>query len=276
MGGEDDVLEEENGGEENLLDLSLDDLSPEDIDSELSGDRPDKEIIELVDLVEKGNKGMQESEAGNTMAYEDDLPTKALGEMTRGGAETPHSGETLDKEVLFSETELDLANISMESDLSMFEKEEEDTGTGGESLSEDEIAHMLEEETESDMERDIDSSSESGEFSDDMIEKSAMQEPAGEMDMTIKAPIAPREEAEDLKEASGEEPGPQISDTPSTEAAKDEEMHLISEKKIEVIVKRVVEDVVERVARETMAEVAERVIRETIDALKLGLEKESE
>jgi hypothetical protein len=275
MGGEDDVLEEENGGEDNLLDLSLDDLSPEDIDNEFSGDRSDKEIIELVDLVEKGNKGMEESEAESTLA-EDDLPTKTLGEVRGDAAEIPHSGETLDKEVAFSETDLELANISMESDLSMFEKEEEDTGTGGESLSEDDIAHILEEETESDMDRTIESSAKSGELTDDMIKKSAMQEPVSEMDMTIRAPIVPREEAEGSKGTPHEAPGPQISDALSRDAARDEEMHLISEKKIEVIVKRVVEDVVERVARETMAEVAERVIRETIDALKSSLEKEPE
>jgi len=276
MGGKDDVLEEENGGEDNLLDLSLDDLSPEDIDNEFSGDKSDKEIIELVDLVEKGNKAMEESETESTIPYEDDLPTEELGEATRDAAETPHSGESLDKEASFSETELELANISMESDLSMFEKDEEDTGTSGESFSEDDIAHMLEEETKSDMARTIDNASEFGELADDMIKESAMQEAAGEMDMTIRAPIAPQEAAEEIKEASREEPGSQISDTPSTEAAKDEEMHLISEKRIEVIVKRVVEEVVERVARETMAEVAERVIRETIDALELSLEKEPE
>jgi hypothetical protein len=274
MGGEDDVLEEENDGEDKLLDLSLDDLSPEDIDNEFSGDRSDKEIIELVDIVEKGNKGMEESKTENTVP-EDDLPTKELGEVTRDAAEIPHSGESFDKEVSFSETELELANMSMDSDLSMSEKDEEDTGTGGEGFSEDDIAQMLEEEIESDMGRTIDSPSESGQLPDDMIKESAMQEPAGEMDITINDPIVPQEAAEDLKEASREETGPRMPDAP-TEAGEDEEMHLISEKKIEVIVKRVVEDVVERVARETMAEVAERVIRETIDALKLSLEKEPE
>jgi hypothetical protein len=276
MGGKDDRPEEENGGVDNLLDLSLNDLSPEDIDNEFSGDRADKEIIELVDLVEKGNKGMEESEAEDTITYEDDVPTKALGEDTGDAGEIPHSGESVDKDVVFSETDLELANISLESDLSMFGKDEEDTGTGAESYSEDEIAHMLAEETESDMAQTIERALESGELPDDTNKKSNMPEPAGEMDMTIRGPIPSREAAEESKEASREAPGPQISDALSRDAAKDEGMHLISEKKIEVIVKRVVEDVVERVARETMAEVAERVIRETIDALKSSLEKEPE
>ncbi len=263
MKGEDDILEEENDGEDNLLDLSLDDLSPEDIDNGFSGNRTDEEIIELIDLVEKGNKGGEGVNAENTIPYEDDLPTKELGEATREAVEAPHEA------VSFSETDLELAKISMESDLSMFETDGEDTGGSGEGFSEDDIAQMLRDETESDM----DGASESGELPDDMIEESIVQEDAGEMDMTIKAPLAPQRAAEDLKEGSREEPGPRMSDASPAEAAEDEVMHLISEKKIEGIVKSVVEEVVERVARETMAEVAERVIKEAIEALKLGLEK---
>ncbi len=54
MEKEDQELEEEIDGEDDLLDFDLDDISPEDIEEEIS--ESEEEIIELVDLVKEGKK----------------------------------------------------------------------------------------------------------------------------------------------------------------------------------------------------------------------------
>jgi hypothetical protein len=265
MGKDDDLLEDQTDGEDNIFDLSLDDLLPEDIDHASANGGADSEIIELMELVEKGKKDLEESDEEITLSYEDNRPTKDL----RGASHTENAlsddREESGEEISLSETDLALANISLESDISLLERDEPDMGARRGNFAEDEIDKML--ETEQALNMTIQSP----------IESPEAFEPAGETTLEktealIEAEHPDKNEGKKIfrqqdivRERKGDLTQPLI-----------EEMAAISEEKIEAIVKRVVEDVVERVARETMAEVAERVIREAIDALKQSLEKDSE
>jgi hypothetical protein len=265
MGKDDDLLEDQADDEDNIFDLSLDDLSPEDIDHASANGGADSEIIELMELVEKGEKDLEESDEEITLSYEDDRPTKDLRGASRTENALSDDREESGEEVSLSETDLALANISLESDISLLEGDEPDMGDRGENFAEDEIDKMLETEQA--------------------------------LNMTIQSPIGSPEASKPVEETTLEETETLIEVEPpdKTEGKKIfrqkdiarerkgdltqpliEEMAAISEEKIEAIVKRVVEDVVEKVARETMAEVAERVIREAINALKQSLEKDSE
>jgi hypothetical protein len=137
-----------------------------------------------------------------------------------------------------------LANISLESDISLLQ-EDESAGDKAEASVEDEIEKILKEETDQ------------------------------SLNETIQRPIASPQAARPVKKTGLEETEALSKVKPITRPPV-KEIPAISEEKIEAIVKKVVEDVVERVARETIANVAERVIRETIDSLKQSLEKDSE
>ena len=265
MEKDDDSLEEQTNGEEGLFDLSLDDLSPDDIDQETSKEDPDKEIIELIELVEKGEKHFGEDDAEITQSYEDDRPTKELVDPAHMANALSDSMRTSDEEASLSETDMELANLSLESDLLKGDKTDIEAGS--------------EDFTENDIEPE--------ESLDDLIEEADMAESSEDMNMTIHSPISSTEVHEVDEKAIGKEPEKEI-EAELSEQADDkvtplqdaqpaaEEMITISDEKIEAILTKLVRDVVERVVRETVAEVAEKVIREAIDALKESIEKASE
>jgi hypothetical protein len=231
----DDNLSKDQTDEEEIFDLSLDDLSESDINIASDKGEPDEEIIELMELVEKGDKDLTPGDEEETLAYdEDDQTTREI----KADRKPPR------EEVPLSETDMVLANISLESDISLLQGNEEDAAGRRENLDEDGIEKMLKEEADLSLNetvhRPIVSSQGSGYAKKTDLEKT-------EAMMEVKAPTHPPVK----------------------------EMPAISEEKIEAIVKKVVEDVVERVARETMANVAERVIREAIESLKQSLEKDS-
>jgi len=267
MGKDDDLLEDQTDGEDNIFDLSLDDLSPEDIDHASANEGPDEEIIELMELVEKGEKDLEESDGEITLSYEDDRPTKELGGAGRSVNALSDDREASDEEVSLSETDMALANISLESDISLLEGDEPDMRASGENFAEDEIEKMLKEETEQDLNMTIQSPIGSPEalkpVGETTLKETETLIDAEPPNKTEGKKIFQRQDI--LRERKGDLAQPPV-----------EEITAISQEKIEAIVKRVVEDVVERVARETMAQVAERVIREAIDALKQSLEKDSE
>ena len=62
MEKEDELFEGHSNNEDDLFDISLDDLTPDDIDQETHEDEADDEVIELMDLIEKGG---EESESGD-------------------------------------------------------------------------------------------------------------------------------------------------------------------------------------------------------------------
>jgi len=271
-----DSLEEQTNGEEGLFDLSLDDLSPDDIDQDTSKEDPDKEIIELIELVEKGEKDFGESNGEITQSYEDDRPTKELVDAERIGKSLSDSLGASEKEVSFSETDMELANLSLESDLLKGDETDIEAGMGV--SVEDEIEKILKEDTDHEIDITVDNVMQPGESPDDLVEEADQEETADDMNMTFQRPLASTETPESVEETIVEKPEKEIEVEPLAGAGdKDiEEIITISDERLEAIVTRVVKDVVERVVRETMAEVAEKVIREAIDALKQSIEKASD
>ena len=230
----DDNLSKDQTDEEEIFDLSLDDLSESDINIASNNEESDEEIIELMELVEKGDKDLKSSDEEATLAYdEDDQATREIKADRKAPVE----------ETPLSETDMVLANISLESDISLLQGGEEDKAGKGEDLDEDEIEEMLEEETDQSLHETIHRP----------IVSSQAPGPSRKTDL---------QKAEAMREVKA----------PTRAPVK--EISAIPEEKIEAIVKKAVEDVVERVARETMANVAERVIREAIDSLKQSLEKD--
>jgi hypothetical protein len=240
----DDNLSKDQTDEEEIFDLSLDDLSESDINIASNNGEPDEEIIELMELVEKGDKDLNSSDEEATMAYdEEDQPTRDMKTASRGASSADR--KTPREDVPLSETDMALANISLESDISLLQGDEEDNAGKGKDLDEDEIEKILKDETDQSLNK------------------------------TIHRPIVSSEPAGPAKKTELEKSDAMIKvKAPTRPPVK--EIHAISDEKLEAIVKKVVEDVVERVARETMSNVAERVIKEAIDSLKQSLEKDPE
>jgi len=140
MGKNDDLSDDQNDGEDNIFDLSLDDLSPEDIDHASANGRTGSEIIELMELVEKGGKDLEESDEEITLPYEeDDQPTKDLRGARRTVNALSDDREESGEEISLSETDMALANISLESDISLLKGDESDMGVRGGNIVEDKI-----------------------------------------------------------------------------------------------------------------------------------------
>jgi hypothetical protein len=240
----DNNLSKDPTDEEEIFDLSLDDLSEADINIASDNGEPNEEIIELMDLVEKGNKDLKFSDEDVTLSYDDyDQPTRDINTVSHGAS--PAERKAPHEEVPLSETDLVLANISLESDISLLQEDEDGTAGKRKDLDEGEIENMLKEETDL------------------------------SLDETIHSPIVSSETAEPVQKTELEKSEAVIELNALTRPPV-KEIPAISEEKLEAVVKKVVEDVVERVARETMSNVAERVIREAIDSLKQSLEKDSE
>jgi hypothetical protein len=230
----DDNLSKDQTDEEEIFDLSLDDLSESDINIASNNEEPDEEIIELMELVEKGDKDLKSSDEEATLAYdEDDQLTREIKADRKAPLE----------EAPLSETDMVLANISLESDISLLQGDEEDKAGKAEDLDEDEVEEMLEEETDQSLNKTI--------------------------HKPIVSPQAPR-----LSKKTDPEKAEAMREIKAPTRAPVKEISTVSEEKIEAIIKKVMEDVMERVARDTMAKVAERVIKETIDSLKQSLEKD--
>lgn len=135
----DDSLSKDQTDEEEIFDLSLDDLSESDIDIASDAGQHGEEIIELMELIEQGDKDMKSSDEEETLSYdEDDQLTKEI----KANRKAPAT------EVPLSETDMVLANISLESDISLLQGDEKDTAKKGEDLDEDEIEKILKEETD--------------------------------------------------------------------------------------------------------------------------------
>jgi len=283
---------------EELLNFELDDESSLDLDS--LGE--DEEVIDLIDLVEKG-EGKPLAEDKLEAAREEELDLGAL-DLDLESDEVPRKPspmrESQEKE------ELDLSDITMElggeegpqrkvsemppeegdvieADLENLFAENEETVLVGRKKIEETAAGDEAEITEA----DLDGFLEEG-FGEEGV-KAPVQ---GEGAISSEEELAALEGALKLEEASetavsvgskatqtGEEkvPAPtvreEILEIPSsTSEPVVQEIAGLSEEKLEMIISKVVEDVVGRVARETMTEVAERLITEAIDALKRSME----
>lgn len=354
MKKDDKLLESLIDEDEDLFDLSLDDLEPEDTIVEPHVEEPDDEIIELIDLVQKGDIDLGEElqEPSDTLVSEIQEPE----------AESAN-------ELQVDET-LDLLDIPLDEDISFDEFDEQRLDAGESAISGDDLKFFIEgDQSEAIVETTVELSGETpAEFAfegplsgkvealDELPEiegaliVGASETPAEQLlresektvrifpveetapeslrDMTIEeleqlpgvaSEVIQKEQEAALQQLTteGEEPSPPPTATPvgvseeKIEAivrkvieevvpriaeekiagavekiiagTKREETPqameppvVISEEKIEAILRNVVEDVVERVARETMTNVAGRIITDAINALQKSIDSASE
>jgi hypothetical protein len=282
---------------EELLNFDLDDESSLDLDSL----DEDEEVIDLVDLVEKGD-GEPLAEAKLGAAQEDELDLEDL-DLELDSAEVPK--EPSAKRESQGKEELDLSDLTMElggeEGLQSKEPEIPEEGDVIEAdldniFGENDETVLVERKTTEEAaagddgeitEADLDGLLEEG-LGEEAVETAVQAEETTslEADLTaledalkIEEPSEPAEAVELKVEQTVEEKVPEP-------AAKEEVLEIprsasepvvqeivgVSEEKLEMIISRVVEDVVERVARETMTNVAERLITEAIEALKRSME----
>ena len=269
MEKDEDLLETQIDGQEELLDLSLDDLSPDDIDQGETREQSDEEIIELLDLVEKGEKGLEEANGEVAQFLKEDEQEVTIGDIIATVEAVSDKEEDSNEEESLSESDLDLSDLSFDSDYTLGEEEKSEEDVGLEDIGiEIDLEDVMEEEPNDEMSEIVKSPLDSNE-APEHVEEPSLEEP----DTAIEA--EPSEGDVDEETLSGEDiTGPETEE--STQRPDVEGMIGIYEEKIEAVVKKVVEEVLERVARETMAGVAEKVITEAIDTLKQSLESNSD
>jgi hypothetical protein len=304
----DELMRGRTDGEEDLFDLSLDDLEPEDTIVESHVDEADEEIIELIDLVEKGDIDLGEEGEG---------PSELL-------ATIQEIEEDTGDDLKVDET-LDLLNIPLDQDLELYQIDglkEEDKGIDAFEITDSDLFTEHEPEQPAGAAEAVDA------LFDDIADESALKEliadetetsksgteiegflDAGvgelesvslvhEEDKTIRgneesteapAPVMglkPEETEQPAaltlpEETVEERPAVQQYSAPVKEEARPTLPHEaivtgLSEEKIEAIIRKAVEDVVERVARETMTSVAEKMIGDAIETLKKSIESASD
>ena len=311
-----EILEKQIDNEEDLLNFDLDDLSIEDFEQESSRPEPEDKIIELVDIIEKGEVVDANVDKEFESLIEDDQLTVEIEEMEEI-EETEEIGDSTDEiqiRDIFEEESLeplepdvDLADITLESEIAGEERSETEEQAEEEEINESDLEKMLEDEPNIEAELDLESVIEVAEpleekpdeeIGESDLEKMLEDEPAEEAELDLEGgTIEVSEPLEDLfGESKMEEVTPEEEAEPHTEELVEEiaaqkmppEPEIlaaepigdllvgITEEKIEAIVARVVQDTVERVAREVLANVAEKVITEAIDALKQSLESASD
>jgi hypothetical protein len=302
MKKDDDLLSTDDG--EDIFNLSLDDLEPEGTILETHNEESDEEIIELLDLVEKGNIGLEEEGLESL-----DLlgPDKTL-------AENDGSELKIEDSLDLTETPLEQKDGLDSGEIETIE--ELDFSKGDlESLLDKEVVDSVEKpQQQDDFFQDIDESDfkdlmleepdkEEGKLENKEVRENGIKElkPNTYITETEKTILlfkeaekaADQEEEMALKELgeatefsfmdveTAAEPAPEEAPAPEIEeileplpieeekiaTISEEKIPGISEEKIEAIIRKVVEEVVERVARETMTSVAERVARETMTSV---------
>ncbi|MBN1626760.1 MAG: hypothetical protein JW944_09575 [Deltaproteobacteria bacterium] len=284
--------------EEDLFDLSLDDLEPEDTIIEDHVDEADEDIIELIDLVEKGDIDLIEEKK------------EPVGLVDTIQEITGDEGEELKVE-----ESLDLFSIPLEESLELDKLDElsgEEEGIDAIEIAEveavlsadqapektlestletevffDDVAdesaleELLADEKESSVEKsETEDATQETDLSDFEVEQAAPREKtiridttgAGSPEAALEAIAKPQEHTEVPaieKEEPEERPpfeGPaaiekeEAPQTPTAESI----LTGISEEKIEAVIRKTVEDTVERVTRQTINETIEKTAREII------------
>jgi len=296
MKKDDGLLGSNNDEEEDLFDLSLDDLEPGDTIVEPHVDEPDEDIIELIDLVEKGDIDLVEEEKEPAELIEtiqdfsedegDELKADQELDLLDIQLDQPFELDKL-AEIKEEGKVIDAVEIS-DSDLFIekdFIKPPETLQTT-EALFDDiadesAIKDLIADETEPAVDG---SDIEAGIF-DIGIEKPEGPEIIALEDKTIRIYPADNLSPEPVQELTLAEAEQQlvsaveeekVEERPAVQQyaapVKEEAPQMppaeaipagISEEKIEAIIRKVVEEVVERVTRETMARAGERIAAET-------------
>ena len=295
MKKDDGLLGSQNDEEEDLFDLSLDDLEPGDTIVEPHVDEPDEDIIELIDLVEKGDIDLAEENTGpgtlvdtiQDFAEDEGVELKTDDTLDLLDIQLDQPLD-LDKLAEFKEESkvIDAVEIT-DSDLFI----EEDFIKPAETLhttevlfddvaDESAIKDLIADETEA---AGDGSKIEAGVF-ESVIEKPEGQEFMPEENKTIRIYQADNLSPEPVQEITLEEAEQhlvsaveeeKVEEKPAVQQyaapVKEEAPQMpppeaipagISEEKLEAIMRKVVEEVVERVAGETMARAGERIAAE--------------
>ena len=241
--------------EDDLLEFEFDDLSEEDEGRSMGASSSDEEVIELVDVVERGEITEESESEEIARLLDGEEATEKQEEFGEGADFSPSefdriSGEDVPQGLdsdLDSAVEAPEPSEREESDFEILESDLEvmadaelfgDSGVESEGLDEFEAPQI------------------------EPIEEAGMERPAADIPQEL-----PHEGLETEVSSSKEQP-----ESGEVGYRTEEELIGISEERIEAIITKAVQGVVERVARETMAAVAERVITESIDALKESLQ----
>ncbi|HUU81539.1 MAG TPA: hypothetical protein VMW90_08830 [Acidobacteriota bacterium] len=240
------VLEEAGKKEEELLDFEFEELLEDEGKAVSAEASSDKEVIELVDVIEMGEM---------IQGLEYDKTAGMLGD--RGALEKP--------EMVEEEFDLGSDEFIQTPDEEATQRLEADFDSILETLKSSESVDAAPHVSRSDLEGAL------------VLESSTGAEPGLEDAEVLEAPV--EKPAELTPDTQPEPRHDDLSEMPKAlgrkfEGERDgsfpaaERLAGISEERLEAIVTRVVEEVVERVARETMANIAEKVIRGAIDALR--------
>jgi len=276
-------------GEDELLDFEFDELANDSGGSEDGESAEDERIIELVDVVEKGELPSI-SETGEIERYLDKDESPGDLQANETEAEEPSEGEMGDEDLADSEVlepieDIELDLIEAEDTLAISDVEEE---------GKEEDQHLgldLESALETlDSSQDSDGAVEPPptvafereditelEESDLLLEETEEEMKTLPLESEMQLPdedlsaIPEQEEGTFEGHISEEEPGFQ-----AATALSEEKMEAIVARAVGEAVRDSVEIIVERVARETMTAVAEKLITEAIDALRESLDSKSD
>jgi hypothetical protein len=290
MKKDDKLLESRIDEDEDLFDLSLDDLEPEDTIVEPHIEEPDDEIIELIDLVQKGDIDL-----GDEAGEPDDTFVSEAQESASERADELQVDETLD-----------LLNIPLDEEISFDEFDEERQDAGEAIITGDDLKFFIEEDqaepiVETPMGLFGETSDESV-FEKPLTDKAEALEELPEIEdaLIVGAAETPtekliRESEKTVKIFPAEETAPETLDDMTIEGleqlpgiaseviqeeqeavlqqltSKEEEpspppveiVAGVSEEKIEAIVRKVIEEAVPRIAEEKIADAVEKIIAGT-------------
>jgi len=265
MKKDDELLESRTDDEEDIFNLSLDDLETEDAFVEPHVEEADEEIIELIDLVEKEDINLGEEDIESSTPFNND----------RQPAKT-----TVD-ELEVDET-LDLLDIPLDQELEFDEFEEFITDKAAtledkseiEDALEIDIADLTGEQPIHDKDTGIRSYTD-GTETPDPVQEMKLEDLDLNVELEQPAGLVFIDEKADEKLISQQDMAPEKKEPPQPPLS-DEKLIGISEEKIEAILRKIIEEVVERVARETMTNVSEKIITNAINVLKKSIESASD
>ena len=266
MKNNDEFFENEKDDDEDLLEFEFDELSEEDDGESIGDSSSDEEVIELVDVVERGEVAEESESEEIARLLDSEADEEKQIEFDEESDFAPSEFGQIPEGDVSQGLDSDMDSVSEDLEPPELEPLEPEP-----SEREDSDFELLESDLEvmADAELFRDSRVESEELHEF---EATQEEPVEEAGMESATPdIPPELPHEDLGEVvSTFKEQPETEEVVTSRSA--EELIGISEERIEAIITKAVQDVVERVARETMAAVAERVITESIDALRESLQ----
>ena len=171
MEKEDELFEGESNNEDDLFDISLDDLTSDDIDQGPQEDETDDEVIELMDLIEKGGETSESGDRNLDQLIEDhEQPLESSASEV-----IEEEIKALDTQESFEETEieLDARDAALESGHTPEEAQEPEMLLGEDPIERD---FEILEETDREFDLTIDDSLVMEESLEDLVEEVNLEE----------------------------------------------------------------------------------------------------